>query len=153
MDKINILEFITESGIDIKVKYSSDTKYKMKRATDGSTGFDIYSPIDVVIKPQERNIIKTGIQVSFPKFVDMQIRPRSGLTSKGIYVWLGTVDSDYRGDIGIMLFNSTNDNFMIKDGDRIAQAVFSLHLNIKINEIEELDDTIRGKGGFGSTGR
>ncbi len=103
----------------------------------------------------ERAIIKTGLFIALPEGFEAQVRPRSGLAAKhGITVLNapGTIDADYRGEIGVILVNLSNDNFTINDGDRIAQMVIARHEHTKWDEVNVLDDTKRGSGGFGSTG-
>ncbi|NQX82887.1 MAG: dUTP diphosphatase [Flavobacteriaceae bacterium] len=127
-------------------------------ATHGSAGMDLRANIEqsVILKPLERCIIKTGLFIELPLGYEAQVRPRSGLAAKhGITVLNspGTIDSDYRGEIGIILVNLSNDNFEITDGERIAQLVIAKHESIVWKEVKEIDDTSRGEGGFGSTGK
>jgi len=125
--------------------------------TELSAGMDLRANIDVSItlKPLERAIIKTGLFVALPPGLEAQVRPRSGLAAKkGITVLNspGTVDADYRGEIGVILVNLSNDNFIVNDGERIAQLVIAKHERIKWDEVAILSETERGTGGFGSTG-
>ena len=118
---------------------------------------DLRANIDVSItlKPLERAIIKTGLFIALPPGLEAQVRPRSGLAAKkGITVLNspGTVDADYRGEIGVILVNLSNDNFIVNDGERIAQLVIAKHERIEWNEVSVLNETERGAGGFGSTG-
>lgn len=122
-----------------------------------SAGMDIKANIDesVTLRPLERIVIKTGLFISLSKGLEAQVRPRSGLASKkGITVLNspGTIDADYRGEIGVILINLSADNFTINDGDRIAQLVIAKHEQIKWKNVTILDETVRGVGGFGSTG-
>jgi dUTP pyrophosphatase len=122
-----------------------------------SAGMDIRANIDVsvTLKPLERIIIKTGLYMSLPRGLEAQVRPRSGLAAKkGISVLNspGTIDADYRGEIGVILINLSKEDFVINDGDRIAQLVIAKYEQIKWKKVTTLDETERGDGGFGSTG-
>ena len=125
--------------------------------TSASAGMDIRANItdSITLKPLERAIIKTGLFIALPEGYEAQIRPRSGLAAKfGISVLNapGTIDADYRGEIGVILVNLSNENFTIKDGDRVAQMIIATYVHTKWEEVNVLDDTERGSGGFGSTG-
>jgi len=126
-------------------------------STEFSAGMDIRANIDepITLKPLERTLVKTGLYISLPKGTEAQIRPRSGLAfKKGITVLNtpGTIDADYRGEIGIILVNLSNEDFVINDGERICQMVIAKHESIVWKNVEVLDDTVRGAGGFGHTG-
>ena len=126
--------------------------------TSGSSGMDLvaYVKNKITIKPGKIAVIPTGIAVAIPKNYEIQIRPRSGLAAKkGISVLNtpGTVDSDYRGEIKIILINSSKKSFVIKLGDRVAQMVLCPVVKAKLVKVKNLPNTIRGKGGFGSTGK
>ena len=128
--------------------------------TDGAAGFDFsaHIPDDCgfhVLRPGQRKLIKTGIKMAIPKGFELQVRPRSGLAYKhGISVVNspGTIDSDYRGDIGIILINHGQEDFAVADGDRIAQGVVKSVSQADFEVVESLDETERGEGGFGHTG-
>lgn len=125
--------------------------------TKASAGMDLCANIEnpVELKPLERTIVKTGLYIALPEGYEAQVRPRSGLAAKhGITVLNtpGTIDADYRGEIGVILVNLSNDRFTIEDGDRIAQLVIAKHEQVSWQEVEILEDTSRGAGGFGSTG-
>lgn len=125
--------------------------------TSGAAGMDLRANLNepVILKPLERAIIKTGLFIALPVGFEAQVRPRSGLAAKkGITVLNapGTVDADYRGEIGVILVNLSNEDFTINDGERIAQLVIAKHERIDWQEVEVLDETARGAGGFGSTG-
>ena len=125
--------------------------------TIASAGMDLRANIDVAItlKPLERAIIKTGLFIALPVGTEAQVRPRSGLAAKkGITVLNapGTVDADYRGEIGVILVNLSNEEFVINDGERIAQLVIAKHERAAWQPVEILSETERGTGGFGSTG-
>lgn len=126
-------------------------------ATEASAGMDLRAELSepVTLKPLERAIVKTGLFIELPVGYEAQVRPRSGLAAKkGITVLNapGTIDADYRGEIGVILVNLSNDNFIIENGERIAQLVIAKHEHIKWDEVEVLTDSVRGAGGFGSTG-
>jgi len=109
----------------------------------------------VLLNPMERAIIPTGIYLELPIGIEAQVRPRSGLAAKkGVTVLNapGTIDADYRGEVGVILVNLSNDPFQIENGERIAQLVIARHERAEWIEVDELSDTARGKGGFGSTG-
>ena len=122
-----------------------------------SAGMDLRAYIDepITIKPMGRAIIPTGLFISLPAGYEAQVRPRSGLAAKkGITVLNapGTIDADYRGEIGVILINLSEEEFIIQNGDRIAQMVIARHERIQWEEVDDLDKTSRGTGGFGSTG-
>ena len=125
--------------------------------TEGAAGMDLRANIEEVItlKPLERAIVKTGLFIALPVGFEAQVRPRSGLAAKkGITVLNspGTVDADYRGEIGVILVNLSNEDFVINDGERIAQLVIAKHERAIWKEVTVLSETVRGSGGFGSTG-
>ena len=126
--------------------------------TSGSSGMDLvaYTKNKITINPSKTAIIPTGIAVAIPKNYEIQIRPRSGLASKkGISVLNtpGTIDSDYRGEIKIILINLGRKSFVVKSGDRVAQMILSPVAKGKFKEVKSLPKTVRGKKGFGSTGK
>lgn len=125
--------------------------------TNASAGMDLRANISeaITLKPLERTIVKTGLFIELPVGFEAQVRPRSGLAAKkGITVLNapGTVDADYRGEIGVILVNLSNEDFTIEDGERVAQLVIAKHERADWFEVNELSDTARGAGGFGSTG-
>ena len=125
--------------------------------TEGAAGMDLRANIEesITLKPLERTIVKTGLFIALPIGFEAQVRPRSGLAAKnGITVLNapGTVDADYRGEIGVILVNLSNDAFVINDGERIAQLIIAKHERISWQEVDVLSETERGSGGFGSTG-
>ncbi len=125
--------------------------------TKSSAGMDLKANLteEVMLKPLERTIIKTGLFIALPQGYEAQVRPRSGLAiKKGITVLNapGTIDADYRGEIGIILINLSTDDFVIKDGDRVAQLVIAEYSQAEWQQVEVLEETSRGEGGFGSTG-
>lgn len=126
-------------------------------ATPESAGMDLCANITepIVLHPLERRIIPTGLYIALPTGYEAQVRPRSGLAFKhGITVLNspGTIDSDYRGELGILLVNLSNEDFTVEAGERIAQMVIARHEQGEFVEVEELDDTERGAGGYGHTG-
>jgi len=140
----------------IKVKKLSNLAQIPAYQTEEAAGFDLHSIDDIVIKPSERKLIATGLAFDIPAGYEIQIRPRSGLAYKhGITVLNtpGTIDSDYRGEIKVLLINHSNENFEIKVGERIAQAVIKEVIQAKFEEVEVLSETVRGEKGFGSTGK
>ena len=142
----------------MKVKVVNKSNHSLPNySTIASAGMDLRANIDesISLKPLERKIVKTGIFMELPVGFEAQIRPRSGLAfKKGITVLNspGTVDADYRGEIGVILVNLSAEEFVIEDGERIAQMVIAKHEQADWVEVENLDETERGVGGFGSTG-
>ena len=126
-------------------------------ATVQSAGMDLRANIDepIVLKPLERRLIPTGLHIALPAGYEAQVRPRSGLAlKKGITVLNspGTVDADYRGEVGVLLINLSQEDFVVNDGERIAQMVIAHHEQAEFVEVEVLDETERGEGGYGHTG-
>ena len=126
--------------------------------TQGSSGMDLMAFLKdpVTINPKSSELISTGISVAIPEDTEIQIRPRSGLAAKSNMSVLntpGTIDSDYRGELKIILYNHGVDDFVVNNGDRIAQMVLMPVLKASFEEVENLPNTIRGTGGFGSTGK
>ncbi len=126
--------------------------------TSGSSGMDLVAHIKkkIIINPGKTAIISTGIAVAIPKNYEIQIRPRSGLAAKNSISVLntpGTIDSDYRGEIKIILINLSQKSFIVKSGDRIAQMILCPVVKGKLKEVKNLPNTVRGSGGFGSTGK
>ena len=144
--------------VKILIKKTSKEVITPKYKTDGSSGVDLSAFLDkeVIIKPNSSDLIPTGLQVAIPEEFEIQIRPRSGLAVKeniGILNSPGTIDSDYRGELKIILFNHSNKDFIISNGDRIAQMVLVPILKMEFEEVDSLPNTVRGQGGFGSTGK
>jgi len=143
----------------MKIKIVNLSKHPLPSyATLLSAGMDLRANIDepIVLKPLERKLIPTGLFIELPEGYEAQIRPRSGLAIKhGITVLNspGTIDADYRGEICIILINLSNDDFVINDGERICQMVIASHEHAEWEEVKILNDTDRGNGGFGHTGR
>ena len=126
--------------------------------TSGSSGVDLMAFIDSPIKiaPNTLELVPTGLSIAIPEDLEIQIRPRSGLAAKssiGILNTPGTIDSDYRGELKIILFNHGNKDFIINNNDRVAQMVLTPVIKMELEEVNQLPKTIRGSGGFGSTGK
>lgn len=143
----------------MKVEIINRSKHDLPHyATEESAGLDLRANLeeDVLLKPLERKLLPTGLFMSLPKGYEAQIRPRSGLAYKqGISLLNapGTIDSDYRGELKVLLVNLSNEEVTITDGERIAQMVVARHEQIEWQPVEELSDSVRGAGGFGSTGK
>lgn len=139
----------------MKIKVINKSENKLpKYETSGSAGMDVRSNEDYTLKPECRKLIQTGLFFEIPEGYEIQVRPRSGLAYfYGITVLNspGTIDSDYRGELGILLYNSGQSEFEIKKGDRIAQIVVSPVIQSEFEEVEDVSNTDRGEGGFGST--
>jgi len=142
----------------MKIELINKSKHDTpKYSTKHSAGLDLRANLDkaIVLEPLERALIKTGLFIALPKGTEAQVRPRSGLAYKnGITVLNspGTIDADYRGEIGVILVNISNENFVIEDGERVAQLVIAKHEVAEWITVEDLSETKRGSGGFGSTG-
>ncbi|MFL2597698.1 MAG: dUTP diphosphatase [Flavobacteriaceae bacterium] len=143
----------------IEVSVQNDSPYELPAyATIGSAGVDLKAVLDrpLVLNPLERKIIGTGLKIALPIGYEAQVRPRSGLAAKhGISVLNspGTIDADYRGEVGVILINLSNDAFTINPGERIAQLVLAKHEQIQWKIDKNLSSTARGSNGFGSTGK
>ncbi len=126
-------------------------------ATPQSAGMDLRANLEepITLKPMERRLIPTGLHIALPAGYEAQVRPRSGLAlKKGITVLNspGTIDADYRGEIGVLLINLSQDDFIVNDGERIAQMIIARHEQGEFVEVDVLDETERGEGGYGHTG-
>ncbi len=142
---------------EILIKRLSKDIILPKYETSGSSGLDLSANIKtpVKIEPGKTTIIPTGVSVSIPKNFEIQIRPRSGLAAKNQITVLntpGTIDADYRGEIKVILINLSKETFIVENGARIAQMVVCPVIKAKLKEVDSLDNTSRGSGGFGSTG-
>ncbi|OGO02957.1 MAG: hypothetical protein A2Y59_01440 [Chloroflexi bacterium RBG_13_52_14] len=141
----------------LKIKKLRPDAKLPKRATPGSTGLDLFACIEgeeTIALSSKPSLIPTGIAIEVPGGYDVQIRPRSGLSAKGVGVTFGTIDSDYRGEILVTMYIfDPNFTFEIKHGDRIAQMVITRIADLPLIEVEELSPTERGAGGHGSTGK
>ena len=126
--------------------------------TSGASGLDLMAFIKepIEIKPKTSSLIPTGLSVAFSENYEIQIRPRSGLAAKKNITVLntpGTIDSDYRGEIKVIIYNHGNEKFLVNNGDRIAQMILAPVVKMELEEVNNLPESIRGKGGFGSTGK
>ena len=144
--------------VKILVKKSNPAIELPSYKTNGASGMDLMAWVDnpIILKPGTSCLVPTGISVAFPQEYEIQVRPRSGLAAKNNISVLntpGTIDSDYRGEIKIILFNHGNEDFIINNKDRIAQMVLTPIIKMQLEETNELPDTNRGEGGFGSTGK
>lgn len=143
----------------MKVQIINQSKHPLPQyATEQSAGVDLRANLDepVVMKPLERCLIPTGLYISLPKGFEAQVRPRSGLAIKhgiGVLNSPGTIDADYRGEIRVILVNLSSEPFTIQDGERIAQMVIARHEQVEWEQVDVLDETERGSGGFGHTGK
>ncbi len=142
--------------LDVRIKVLNPDAIIPKYQTSEAAGFDLHSVEEKVIKAGKRDVVKTGLALALPKGYELQVRPRSGLALKnGITLpnSPGTIDSDYRGELMVIILNTGDEDFAIKKGDRIAQAVIKEILQADFAVVDELDSTERGAGGFGSTGK
>ena len=138
-------------------KLSSKVKLPIYK-TSGASGMDLmaFTKSEITIKPKSSYLIPTGLSLAFPEDYEVQIRPRSGLAAKNNISVLntpGTIDSDYRGEIKVIIYNHGTENFVVKNNDRIAQMILTPVIKMELQETDELPSTIRGERGFGSTGK
>lgn len=139
--------------MEVKIKLSKDAHIPTY-GTSGAAGLDLYASADVTIQPNERMLIPTGVAMEIPEGHFGYVMGRSGNTiKKGMIVALGLVDEDYRGEIGVMAFNQSNEAVSFAKGDRVAQMVILPYPKVEFNEVEELSKTERGTGGYSSTGK
>lgn len=142
----------------MKIKIINKSNHELPHyETIASAGMDLRANLSEprILKPLERSIVGTGLFIELPVGIEAQVRPRSGLAAKkGITVLNapGTIDADYRGEVGVILVNLSNEDFVINNGERIAQLVIAKHERAEWQEVENLSETARGEGGFGSTG-
>ena len=144
--------------VKILVKKLEPTVKLPSYKTNGASGMDLMAYIDksIELKPGKSCLVPTGLSVAFPKGYEIQIRPRSGLAAKNNISVLntpGTIDSDYRGELKVILFNHSDKSFKINNNDRIAQMILTPVVKMDLEETNELPESIRGEGGFGSTGK
>lgn len=143
----------------MKVRIINDSRWDAPSyATEGSAGVDLKANIDepITLAPLQRVVVPTGLRIALPKGTEAQVRPRSGLAAKhGITVLNtpGTIDADYRGEVGVILINLSDKDFVINPGERIAQMILARYERFEWEEVGQLDSTSRGEGGLGSTGR
>lgn len=142
----------------MEVRIVNKSKHPLPHyATEHSAGMDLRASLEspVVLKPLERTLVPTGIYIELPEGYEAQIRPRSGLAAKkGVTVLNtpGTIDADYRGEIKVILVNLSNEDFVIEDGERICQMIIAKYTKALLVQVDELNETVRGAGGFGHTG-
>lgn len=140
--------------MSLRVRRLSDLAFIPKRGTSYAAGLDIYSPIDTVVIPGQRLLVKLDISLELENGTFGHILPRSSLSLKnGIHIGAGVIDSDYRGNVGVLLFNLSDEPFIVSRGDRIAQLVIKRYEMVEPEEVFESTETDRGIGGFGSTGK
>ena len=143
----------------MKIKVINKSKHELPNyATGGAAGMDLRANIDapIILKSLERTLVATGLFIELPLGFEAQIRPRSGLAFKNGLTVLnspGTIDADYRGEIKVILVNLSKDDFTINDGERVAQMVIAKHEQAEWQEVQVLEESTRGEGGFGSTGK
>lgn len=143
---------MTQSKIFVK-KLRAEARLPTRGSVE-SAGADLYSAENAVVPPRGRLLVKTGISIAIPKNTYFRVSPRSGLALKhGIDVMAGVIDSDYRGEVCVILSNFTDDPFTVAEGDRVAQGILEVIQLATIEEVEDLDVTERGAGAFGSTGK
>ena len=142
----------------MKIEIINNSQHDLPEyATSQSAGLDLRANLteSITLKPLERRLIPTGLHIALPEGYEAQVRPRSGLAyKKGVTVLNapGTIDADYRGDIGVILINMSNEDFIVENGERIAQLVIAKYDQAEWIQVKELSETNRGEGGFGSTG-
>lgn len=140
--------------MSLRVRKLSDAAFIPKRGTPYAAGLDLFSPVDCVVIPGERMLVKLDISLELENGTFGHILPRSSLSLKnGIHIGAGVIDSDYRGNVGVLLFNLSDQPFIVTRGDRIAQLVVKRYEIVEPEEVFESTETDRGTGGFGSTGK
>ena len=144
--------------VNILIKRLNSSVQLPSYKTNGASGMDLMAYLEkpINLEPGKSCLVPTGLSIAFPQEYEIQIRPRSGLAAKNNISVLntpGTIDSDYRGELKIILFNHGNKNFIINNNDRIAQMVLTPTIKMELEEINELPESVRGEGGFGSTGK
>ncbi|NWW78674.1 DUT protein, partial [Climacteris rufus] len=143
-----------EGSARLRFTKLSENAFAPSRGSARAAGYDLYSAYDCVIPPMEKAVVKTDIQIALPSGCYGRVAPRSGLAAKHfIDVGAGVIDEDYRGNVGVVLFNFGKETFEVKKGDRIAQLICERIYYPELEEVEALEDTERGEGGFGSTGK
>lgn len=144
---------MTTSSSKLQIKKLKEKAILPKKANEFAAGFDIFSAEDKIIPSKSKSLVSTGISIAIPYGNYGRIAPRSGLAAKNfIDVGAGVIDVDYRGEVFVLLFNFGDEDFVVKEGDRIAQLIIEKISILDIEEVDELNKTCRGDGGFGSTG-
>ena len=136
-----------------QVKLNYEDAQEPTRGSDEAAGYDLYSYESETVVPKQIKLIDTGISIRVPEGTYGRIAPRSSVSKKGILINAGVIDRDYRGPVKVMVHNLSNDNYVINKNDRIAQLILEQIKTPPVELVEELDDTVRGEGGFGSTGK
>jgi deoxyuridine 5'-triphosphate nucleotidohydrolase len=136
-----------------QVKLNYEDSQEPTRGSDEAAGYDLYSYESETVVPKQIKLIDTGISIRVPEGTYGRIAPRSSVSKKGILINAGVIDRDYRGPVKVMVHNLSNDNYVINKNDRIAQLILEQIKTPPVELVEELDDTVRGEGGFGSTGK
>jgi dUTP pyrophosphatase len=139
------------SSFQVKLNY--EDAQAPTRGSDEAAGYDLYSYESETVVPKQIKLIDTGISIRVPEGTYGRIAPRSSVSKKGILINAGVIDRDYRGPVKVMVHNLSNDNYVINKNDRIAQLILEQIKTPPVELVEELDDTVRGEGGFGSTGK
>tara|TARA_B100000963_G_scaffold348632_1_gene356523 strand:- start:470 stop:892 length:423 start_codon:yes stop_codon:yes gene_type:complete len=139
------------SSFQVKLNY--EDAQEPTRGSDEAAGYDLYSYESETVVPKQIKLIDTGISIRVPEGTYGRIAPRSSVSKKGILINAGVIDRDYRGPVKVMVHNLSNDNYVINKNDRIAQLILEQIKTPPVELVEELDDTVRGEGGFGSTGK
>ena len=139
------------SSFQVKLNY--EDSQAPTRGSDEAAGYDLYSYESETVVPKQIKLIDTGISIRVPEGTYGRIAPRSSVSKKGILINAGVIDRDYRGPVKVMVHNLSNDNYVINKNDRIAQLILEQIKTPPVELVEELDDTVRGEGGFGSTGK
>ena len=144
--------------VKVLIKKLDPTVQLPEYKTSGASGMDLtaFTEKPINVKPKTSSLVPTGLSIAFHKNYEIQIRPRSGLAAKSNITVLntpGTIDSDYRGEIKVIIYNHGNKNFVVKNNDRIAQMILTPVIKMELQEADELPSTVRGEGGFGSTGK
>ena len=139
------------SSFQVKLNY--EDSQEPTRGSDEAAGYDLYSYESETVVPKQIKLIDTGISIRVPEGTYGRIAPRSSVSKKGILINAGVIDRDYRGPVKVMVHNLSNNDYVIKKNDRIAQLILEKIKTPPVELVEELDDTVRGEGGFGSTGK
>tara|TARA_R110000824_G_scaffold142175_2_gene309138 strand:+ start:153 stop:584 length:432 start_codon:yes stop_codon:yes gene_type:complete len=139
----------------VKIKPLSDTAKLPSFKSEGAAAMDVYAASSHTVPPMKTCVIPCGFALEAPGFIDVQLRPRSGLSKNGMLVSFGTIDPDYRGEVGVIITNISNESYDVKAGDRVAQLAMAENMarRVRFSVVEHLTETKRGEGGFGSTGR
>ena len=151
MTKVTATYTPPKNTLRVKFKRLSEHAILPTKGTPEAAGWDLYALEDGCVRPASTTVVKTGIAMEIPPGWEAQIRGRSGNSLKGLHVILGTIDSDYRGELGVIVHNP-GELLNIKKGDRIAQLVFAPVVDVTIEEVDQLNTTVRNEKGFGSTG-